>query len=930
MSRLFAVDSMAVLYRGYFAMIRTPLINSKGLNTSGIRTFLMQLIKIIEDEKPDYLAVVTDSSEPTFRHKMYPEYKATREKMPEDLVEQLPYLPRLVESLNLPYLKLPGYEADDIVGTLMRLCKEAEIEGVMVSSDKDFMQLITEKVLMLNHRNERIGIPGVIEKFGCTPQQVIEILGLMGDSSDNIPGVRGVGEKTAMKLIGEYGNIETIYENLDKINGKSLKEKLISGHSSALLSRKLATIDCHVPLPIELEKVHLRETDLYDNPKLFALLEELEFNTLLNRLLKKNKLKSAESAEVPAKKLEVPELEEQEPEFVQNGESELNILDISCEIIETPEQLRKYLRGVTVGDDLAIALNVKGDHQLDLKLEGLALCSNTERSIYLDFYKSVENQEEMFAEVKKMIESTANPKIFHGLKKALQLFAILGVELKGVCTDVKLASHMTDPLARRYDLDYLLGRKLNLCRKSLEAADTMQKESQLSMFDEDEMGDQNEYIKYCENSSIILRLHRQLVAQMKQTGMEAAFQNIEIPLVGTLAKLEQSGIRFDVEVISKIALEFEERLTELRQKIMEMAGEEFNPNSVIELQNILFEKLKLHEHYKIKPKKIKLGNQMSTDEETLEKIAENELPRAILDYRTINKLKNTYVDQLPTYIHRTSGCIHSTFRQTGTATGRLSSENPNLQNIPVRSSEGRRIRRAFISSGKEKTLVSADYSQIELRIVAHYSKDPTFIDAYRNNLDIHALTASAIFKVPEKEVTREMRSRAKEVNFGLIYRMGAERLSIVTKTSKAEAKEFIERYFEKYSTIHALQERFLEQARKEGFTETMFGRRRYLPEINGKGLLKRMAEGAAINTPIQGSAAEIIKLAMIAVDKQICEKQMQSRMILTVHDELVFDTLKEELDELCKTIQQTMENVVGLEVPLLVEIGKGENWLEAH
>lgn len=930
MSRLFAVDSMAVLYRGYFAMIRTPLINSKGLNTSGIRTFLMQLIKIIEDEKPDYLAVVTDSSEPTFRHKMYPEYKATREKMPEDLVAQLPYLPRLVESLNLPYLKLPGYEADDIVGTLMRLCKESEIEGVMVSSDKDFMQLITEKVLMLNHRNERIGIPGVIEKFGCTPQQVIEILGLMGDSSDNIPGVRGVGEKTAMKLIGEYGNIETIYENLDKINGKSLKEKLISGHSSALLSRKLATIDCHVPLPIELEKVHLRETDLYDNPKFFALLEELEFNTLLNRLLKKNKLKSSESAEVPAKKLEVPELEEQEPEFVQNGESELNILDISCEIIETPEQLRKYLRGVTVGDDLAIALNVKGDHQLDLKLEGLALCSNTERSIYLDFYKSGENQEEMFAEVKKMIESTANPKIFHGLKKALQLFAILGVELKGVCTDVKLASHMTDPLARRYDLDYLLGRKLNLCRKSLEAADTMQKESQLSMFDEDEMGDQNEYIKYCENSSIILRLHRQLVAQMKQTGMEAAFQNIEIPLVGTLAKLEQSGIRFDVEVISKIALEFEERLTELRQKIMEMAGEEFNPNSVIELQNILFEKLKLHEHYKIKPKKIKLGNQMSTDEETLEKIAENELPRAILDYRTINKLKNTYVDQLPTYIHRTSGCIHSTFRQTGTATGRLSSENPNLQNIPVRSSEGRRIRRAFISSGKEKTLVSADYSQIELRIVAHYSKDPIFIDAYRNNLDIHALTASAIFKVPEKEVTREMRSRAKEVNFGLIYRMGAERLSIVTKTSKAEAKEFIERYFEKYSTIHALQERFLEQARKEGFTETMFGRRRYLPEINGKGLLKRMAEGAAINTPIQGSAAEIIKLAMIAVDKQICEKQMQSRMILTVHDELVFDTLKEELDELCKTIQQTMENVVGLEVPLLVEIGKGENWLEAH
>ena len=930
MPRLFAVDSMAVLYRGYFAMIRTPLINSKGLNTSGVRTFLMQLIKIIEDEKPDYLAVATDTSEPTFRHKRYPEYKATREKMPEDLVEQLPYLPKLVESLNLPYLKMPGYEADDIVGTLMRLCHEAEIEGVMVTSDKDFMQLITEKIVMLNHKNERIGIPGVFEKFGCSPQQVIEMLGLMGDASDNIPGVRGVGEKTAMKLIGEYGNIETIYENLENINGKSLKEKLASGHENALLSRELATIDCHVPLPVELDAVHLGETDLYDNPELFALLEELEFNTLLNRLLKKRETKSADSAKVPAQKVEASALKEPEEELAYDEENERGVLEIECEKVETTEQLREYLRECSAGAELAIALNIKGEHQLDLKLEGLALCAKPERSIYLDLSQSAAPQNEMIAEVKKMLESATNPKIFHGLKKAVQLFANIGIALKEIDSDVMLAAHLADPLARRYDLEYLLGRKLNLRRKTLASAEAAQKESQLSMFDEADIEDQNEYVQYCENASFILRLHRLLSEQLKQTGMEGAFRNIEIPLAGTLAKLEQSGIRLDVEVMSKIALEFEERLTELRQKIMELAGEEFNPNSIIELQNILYEKLRLHERYKVKPKKIKLGNRMSTDEESLEKIAEDELPRTILDYRTINKLKNTYVDQLPTYVHQASGCIHSTFRQTGTATGRLSSENPNLQNIPVRSSEGRRIRRAFISSGKENILVSADYSQIELRVVAHYSKDPTFMDAYRRNLDIHALTASAIYSVPEKEVTREMRSRAKEVNFGLIYRMGAERLSIVTKTSKVEAKEFIERYFEKYSTIHALQERFLEQARKEGFTETLFGRRRYLPDINGKGLLKRMAEGAAINTPIQGSAAEIIKLAMITVDRRIREKQMKSRMILTVHDELVFDTLKEEADELCEMVQQTMENVVGLEVPLLVEIGKGENWLDAH
>ena len=930
MPRLFAVDSMAVLYRGYFAMIRTPLINSKGLNTSGVRAFIMQLIKIIEDEKPDYLAVATDSSEPTFRHKRYPDYKATREKMPEDLVEQLPYLPKLVESLNLPYLKMPGFEADDIVGTLMRLCHEAEIEGVMVTSDKDFMQLITEKIVMLNHKNERIGIPGVLEKFGCVPEQVIEMLGLMGDSSDNIPGVRGVGEKTAMKLIGEFGNIETVYENLEKISGKSLKEKLASGHASALLSRELATIDCHVPLPVELDAVHLGETDLYDNSELFALLEELEFNTLLNRLQKKRGTKSTDSAKDSVQKVAASALKEPEEELEYNEENERGVLEIECEKVETTEQLRDYLRECSAGEELAIALNIKGEHQLDLKLEGLALCSQTERSIYLDFSQTAVPQNEMIAEVKKMFESTANPKIFHGLKTAVQLFANLAIELTGISSDVMLAAHLADPLARRYDLEYLLGRKLNLSRKTLGSAETVEKESQLSMFDEEDIEDQNEYILHCENASIILRLHRLLSEELKQTGMEAAFRNIEIPLAETLAKLEQSGIRLDLDVMAKIALEFESRLTELRGKIIELAGEEFNPNSVIELQNILYEKLRLHERYKVKPKKIKLGNRMSTDEESLEKIAEDELPRTILVYRSINKLKNTYVDQLPTFVHQASGCIHSTFRQTGTATGRLSSENPNLQNIPVRSSEGRRIRRAFISSGKDNILVSADYSQIELRVVAHYSKDPTFMDAYRRNLDIHALTASAIFSVPEKEVSREMRSRAKEVNFGLIYRMGAERLSIVTKTSKVEAKEFIERYFKKYSTIHALQERFLEQARKEGFTETLFGRRRYLPDINGKGLLKRMAEGAAINTPIQGSAAEIIKLAMIAVEQQLREKQMLSKMILTVHDELVFDTLKDEADELCEMVKQTMENVVGLEVPLLVEIGKGENWLDAH
>ena len=927
MPRLFAVDSMAVLYRGYFAMIRTPLINSKGLNTSGIRTFLMQLIKIIEEDKPDYLAVASDSMEPTFRHKRFPEYKATREKMPEDLVEQLPYLPRLVEALNLPYLILPGYEADDIVGTLMRLCREAEIEGVMVTSDKDYMQLIGEKIVMLNHRNERIGISGVQEKFGCVPEQVVEMLGLMGDSSDNIPGVRGVGEKTAVKLISEFGSIEGVYENLERISGKSLKEKLETDHENAFLSRELATIDCHVPLSSTLEDVHLGETDLYNNDELYALLEELEFRTLMNRLIKKRGTVSVgqESGPADAEQRESSQDDNQEL-FSSEEETDHGHLEVECSLIETAEQLRTLISEFSNKSRLALVLDIKGEHQLDLWLKGLAICADGEKAVYIDLDRTEAERTEIIGQLKTVLESAEHPKIFYDLKKALQLFSKLGIQIEGVESDILLAAHMTDPLGRRYDLDYLLGRKLNMKRKSRESSDAT-KQSQMNMFEESE---EEDYIRHCEYAAIVFQLHELLKAQLKQTGMEGAYRNIEIPLAGTLAALEMAGVKLDVEGLNKVALEFEGRLTELRNKITDLAGEEFNPNSVIELQNILYEKLRLHERFNIKPKKIKLGNRMSTDEETLEKLAEDDLPRTILDYRTLNKLKNTYIDQLPGYVHSESGNIHSTFHQTGTATGRLSSENPNLQNIPVRSSEGRRVRRAFIASGTEKILISADYSQIELRVVAHFSKDPTFLDAYRRNLDIHSLTASTIYGVAEKDVTREMRDRAKEVNFGLIYRMGAERLSIVTKTPKAEAKEFIERYFEKYSTIHALQERFLEQARKEGFSETLFGRRRYLPDINAKGLLKRMAEGAAINTPIQGSAAEIIKLAMIDVENLLREKKMQSRMILTVHDELVFDALKEEEDELCEIVKHAMENVVGLEVPLLVEIGKGQTWLDAH
>ncbi len=912
MAKLFAFDSMSVLYRGYFAMIRNPLINSKGLNTSGIRTVLMQLVKIIEDEKPDYLAVASDAPDETFRHQMYPEYKATREKMPEDLVEQLPYLPRAVEALNLPFLILPGYEADDIIGTLIRQCHEHGIEGVMVTSDKDYMQLISDTSVMLNHRNEIIGVKDVHERFGCAPEQVIQVLGLMGDSSDNIPGVRGVGEKTATKLIQQFGSIEKLYQHLEEVPGKSLKTKLEAGREQAFLAKELVTIHCEAPIKATMEDLHLGEVDLYKNSAFHAVLEELELNTLLRRLT------ADKTASAAGNGLNNESQTNKEPKKVRSKPVQLNlireederkVLKIEWEELKSIAECERFLSSCPANEPIGLSMNYTGSHQLDYQPSGLALSVGPETAVYIRFNESNGYNQIPKSWIAGFFEDSTRLKVVHDLKKTTHLLFAEGISPRGIVGDVMLSAHLADPLSRHYDLDFLLGRRLNLNRGDAEAAPPL---------------------RTCEDACVTLRLHHLFEPQLEQADMSAVLHNVELPLAHTLARLEHTGIMVDVETLRNIGLELVKRLETLRDQARRLAGMEFNPNSVVDLQDVLYVKHKLHERFRVKPKKIKLGNKMSTDEETLEKLTEDPLPRTILEYRELNKLNNTYVDQLPTFVHPVSGRIHSTFQQSSTATGRLSSENPNLQNIPVRSPEGRRVRRAFVPSQPRRLLISADYSQIELRIVAHYSKDPTFLEAYRKNLDIHALTASTIFKVTQDQVTREMRSRAKEVNFGLIYRMGPERLSIVTQTSKAEAKEFIERYFEKYSTIHALQERFIEQARKEGYALTLLGRRRYLPDILGKGLLKRMAEGAAVNTPIQGSAAEIIKLAMIEIDRRIQREKLQSRMVLTVHDELVFDALAEEEGPLCSMIKEVMENVVTLEVPLVVEIGTGPNWLDAH
>ena len=916
MTKLFALDSMAILYRNFFAMIRSPMINSKGLNTSGIYGFFSQIVRIIDSEKPEYLAVVSDTAEPTFRHKQYPLYKATREKMPDDLVEQLPYLPKLVEALNLPFITFPGYEADDIVGTLMRMCSEKGIQGTMVTSDKDYMQLITDNHCMYNHKNQMLGIRHVHEKFGCRPDQVIDVLGLMGDSSDNVPGVKGVGEKTAIKLITQYGSISNLYEHLDELPKNKMLEKLVNDRENAFLSRELVTIDVNVPLDLTLDDLQMDQQNLYNNPQLIEILEDLEFKSFL----KKFSASAGSTASSPSENLTT--------ESDQQPVAEIQVDEVEAQLLDSLDQFESLILSAAEFKRISLDVIKKGDRFIGGEIEGLAFAVDSAHAWFMPLDDPVfeTHQTVIFEKMNSLLASNDIQKVVYNWKHLLQLLSSRGISSGKAILDVMLAAHLVEADERDYSLEAIINRQLH-CSLHYFIPTKKQKpgEGQLIIESKSE-----HYQAYCERVGLMGQLFTHLQKQLEQTGMLRTYQYVEMPLTEVLATVEQNGVKIDTAILGEISSEFEDRLAALSEQIYEVAGETFNINSIVELQSVLYDKLEIHTQCKVKPKKIKLGNKMSTDEETLEKMQSRRLPGLVLQYRELNKLKNTYVDQLPTFVNPDSNRIHSSFRQTVAATGRLASDNPNLQNIPIRSEEGRRIRNVFIPSDSDHVLVSADYSQIELRVVAHFSKDPTFMAAYRHNLDIHALTAATIFEVSEEQVTREMRAKAKEVNFGLIYRMGPERLSLITHASKTEAKGFIERYFQKYATIHTLQEHFLEQARKEGYAQTLMGRRRYLPAINGRGLLRRMAEGAAVNTPIQGTAAEIIKLAMNVIQKRLQREKLKTKMILSVHDELVFDTPRQEEDVVVSLVKQEMEHVITLEVPLIVDVGSGNNWLEAH
>ncbi|MBI3993147.1 MAG: DNA polymerase I [Candidatus Lambdaproteobacteria bacterium] len=905
MATFYAIDTMAVLYRSYFAMIRNPLINSRGVNTSGLHGLVNTLIGILEREAPDYLAVVSDSPEPTFRHERFADYKATREKMPDDLVQQLPYIPRIVETLRLPYLVLPGYEADDIIGTLVQEAQRRKLDTYMVTGDKDYMQLINDRVRMYSARGEEVtltGREGVREKFGCAPEQVVELLALMGDSSDNVPGVRGVGPKTAAKLIQDYGTLEGIYEHLDGIKGDKLRQNLAEHKGMAFLSRELVTIQLNVPLEGDFDALRMHPTVLSENQPLIDLLTELEFQSLRDKLIKKS---AAVAVPTPG--------------------DDVRYVTLDSTAAIRAELPRWRAAPMLVMDTETTGLDVIGD-----RIVGLSFAVEGRQAWYIPLnHPNLAGQRaKVFALLRPLLGPEGPPKCGHNIKYDMHMLQGEGVPVENVRHDTMIASHLTEPAERRHDLDSVALRRLGFTKIPTEELIGKGK-TQVTM-DQVPIPQVARYA--CEDADITMRLYDVFMPRLRETSQLAVFDGLEVPLIPVLMRLERAGIRFDSAGAERLSEETARKLETLRGKIYELAGErDFNINSILDLQRVLYDRLKLHEELKIRPKKIKTGNGFSTDEETLEKMARHPLPRTLLDYRLLAKLKSTYLDQLSGFVNPKTGRIHSSFRQAVAATGRLASDNPNLQNIPVRSDEGRKVRALFLPADAEHVLLSADYNQIELRVVADYSGDPTFVQAFKTGEDIHRLTAATIFDVQPQDVDRDMRSVAKEVNFGLIYRMGADRLAQVTNTTRDQAREFIRRFFEKYATIRALQDELMDKARKEGYALTRLGRRRYLPEINSSdSFAARTAEGMAINTPIQGTAAEIIKLAMIRVDRRMREARLRSRMVLTIHDELLFDAHKDELDALSALVTEEMEQAMPLAVPLKVELGTGDNWLAAH
>lgn len=932
--RLFLIDAYAMIFRGYYAFIKNPRISTTGIDTSAIFGFTNSLIELIKREKPSHLAVVFDVGRSNVRHEDYAEYKANRLETPEAIIIAKPYIHSILKAMHIPILGVEGYEADDVIGTLSVKAEQQGYNVFMVTPDKDFAQLVTEKVKIYKPGLkggdiEILGVDEIKAKYEIEdPKQIIDYLGMMGDAVDNIPGLEGVGEKTAKKFLKEYGSMEKLLENTHELKGK-LKEKVENSAERGLLSKKLATIICDVPVEFKEEEYDL---DVPDFDKVKEIFDELEFRRLYENLYRA----FAPATEISAspdtttsndpKKPQATQLDLfanfEELEHATTTKSSIENNDHIYQMINEPKAQKILVQNLLTQSAVCFDTETTSLNELEAQLIGMSFSYKKGLSYYIPIPENQEEAQNIVEIFRPFFEAEDVLKIAHNLKYDYKVLKNYNIDVKGKIFDTMIAHYLLNPDGR-HGMDYLSEMYLNYTPVSIESLIGKKGKNQLTLREVD-LKTQTQYA--AEDADVTYQLYELFAPQLQKENLEELLYNIEMPLVKVLAKMELQGVKLDSDWLAKESKDLENDLKILEEKIFELSEETFNMNSPKQLGEILFEKMKLDP----KAKKTKTG-QYATSEDVLQKLAsKHEIIASILDYRQLQKLKSTYVDALPEQIDPIDNRVHTTYAQTVAATGRLASVNPNLQNIPIRTLRGQQIRGAFVADEGNK-IISADYSQIELRLIAEISGETNMIKAFQDGEDIHAATAAKLFQIPLEEVTKTQRSQAKSVNFGIIYGQGAFALAEQTGMSRTEAKAMIDTYFETYPKLKEYMSKQVESARDLGYVVTLLGRKRHLKDINsGNFVVKAHAERNAVNAPIQGTAADIIKIAMININDELTLKNLKTKMLLQVHDELVFEAPIDEIDTVKELIKSKMESAFKTEVPLTVEVGVGENWLEAH
>lgn len=932
-NKIFFLDAYALIFRAYYAFIKNPRINSKKINTSAVFGFVNTLEDVLKREQPTHVAVAFDPSGPNFRHEMFPEYKANREATPEDIKVAVPYIKQILEAYRIPIIQIAGYEADDVIGTLAKKFANAENQVYMMTPDKDYGQLVDENIFMYKPPHsgnvpEVLGVKEVNEKFGIdNPRKVIDILALWGDSIDNIPGVPGVGQKTAANLIAKYGDIENIIKNISQLKGKQ-KESFENNIEQLRMSYKLATIKTDVPVEVTLDEMKLEAPDF---DALASVFDDLEFFTLKQRIIG-SKAFAEPVPEKKAVKVAQPQLQldlfsQPVQEIVPQQtvpEKSFSNENVSYTLVETPFEAKQLAEKLAALDEYCFDTETTGTDALTAELVGMAFALEKGVAYYVACpadRNAVLSILKIFAPI---FSDKSKTMVGQNLKYDLEILENYCVEVENKLFDTMLAHYILEP-EEKHNLDFLANKYLGYRMIPIEELIGEKGKNQRTMRSVEPRIVSN---YSCEDADITFQLKDILLSKIKEQGIEKLLYDIEIPLIKVLMSMERTGVRIDSARMKEYSTELQKELVGIEESIYEHAGEKFNISSPKQLGVILFEKLKVDP----KPKMTKTKQYSTSEEELMKLIDKHPIVNEILEWRSVNKLISTYVDVLPTLVNPATGMLHTSFNQAITATGRLSSANPNLQNIPIRDERGKVIRSAFVASDDEHIFFSADYSQIELRVMAHLSQDHAMLDAFNKySLDIHTATAAKIFKVDESEVTREMRSKAKTANFGIIYGISAFGLGQRLNISPKEGKALIDSYFETFSGVKEYIERSIADAREKEYVETMFGRRRYLPDINSRNAIVRgFAERNAVNAPIQGSAADIVKIAMINIFRRFNENNLKARMILQVHDELNFNVPVSEMEIVKQIVVEEMQNCVKLSVPLIVDARFGKNWLEAH